>query len=52
VPLIESIRHDKKVVDGTLHMVLPTGIGSYTIVDDVTSRELAAGLKAIGVGRS
>jgi 3-dehydroquinate synthase len=52
VPLIESIRHDKKVVDGTLHMVLPTGIGSHTIVDDVTSRELAAGLEAIGVGRN
>lgn len=51
VPIIESIRHDKKVVDGTLHMVLPTGIGSYTIVNDVTSRELAAGLRKIGIGR-
>jgi 3-dehydroquinate synthase len=34
--IIESMRHDKKVVAGRLHFVLPTAIGATTIVDDVT----------------
>lgn len=46
--LIESTRRDKKVSDGRLHFVLPTGIGRTTIVDDVSARELSAALAAMG----
>jgi 3-dehydroquinate synthetase len=47
--LIAAIAHDKKVVSGRLHFVLPTTIGATTIVDDVTPKELMAALKRIGL---
>ena len=34
--VLDVMRRDKKVVDGRLHFVLPTGIGATVIVDDVT----------------
>jgi 3-dehydroquinate synthetase len=34
--------HDKKVIDGTLRLILLEGIGSACIVDDVTNPELQA----------
>ncbi len=37
---VEATAHDKKVVAGTLHFVLPTAIGATTTVTDVTSDEL------------
>ena len=43
------MRHDKKVVNGTLHYVLCTGIGSWTTATDVTEEELAKALKKIGL---
>jgi 3-dehydroquinate synthase len=46
--LLDSIRHDKKVADGRLHFVLPTGIGTTAIVDDVSAKELTAALRKIG----
>lgn len=46
--LLQIIRRDKKVVNGRLHFVLPTGIGRTAIVDDVTEQELAAALAGIG----
>ncbi|HVC18458.1 MAG TPA: 3-dehydroquinate synthase [Vicinamibacterales bacterium] len=46
--LLEAMRRDKKIVDGRLHFVLPTGIGRTAIVDDVTERELSAALVRIG----
>ena len=46
--ILETIRHDKKVVAGTLHFVLPTAIGATTIVDDVSEKELRAALKRAG----
>jgi 3-dehydroquinate synthase len=46
--LLEAMRHDKKVVSGRLHFVLPTAIGAVTIVDDVTDKELRASLKRVG----
>jgi 3-dehydroquinate synthase len=46
--LIEGMRRDKKVVDGTLHVVLPTGIGSSTIADDVLEEEFAEALGRVG----
>jgi 3-dehydroquinate synthase len=46
--LLAAVRHDKKVSDGQLHFVLPTGIGSATVVSDVTGRELTAALREVG----
>jgi 3-dehydroquinate synthase len=46
--IIESMRHDKKVVSGRLHFVLPTAIGGTTIVDDVDEGEMRAALERVG----
>jgi 3-dehydroquinate synthase len=46
---LELMRRDKKVVEGRLHVVLPTGIGSATIVTDVTEPELLAALRSLGL---
>ena len=37
------MRHDKKVVAGTLHFVLPTGIGATAIVDRLSTDRGADG---------
>ena len=42
------MRHDKKVVSGRLHFVLPTAIGATAIVDDVTDKEMKEALKRVG----
>lgn len=39
--VLEAIGHDKKVVAGKLHFVLPTSIGSCEVVTDVTPDEIA-----------
>ena len=49
--MLEAMRHDKKMVAGRLHFVLPTAIGATTIVDDVTEKEMSAALKRTGFGR-
>jgi 3-dehydroquinate synthase len=46
--IVDSMRRDKKIVDGTLHFVLPVGIGSTSIVQDVTEGELRAALVRAG----
>ena len=46
--MLEAMHHDKKVVAGTLHYVLPTAIGATAIVDDVTEKELRGALKRVG----
>jgi 3-dehydroquinate synthase len=46
--ILDAMRHDKKMVAGRLHFVLPTGIGSTTIVDDVTEKEMKAALVKVG----
>jgi 3-dehydroquinate synthase len=46
--ILETIRHDKKVVAGKLHFVLPTAIGATTIVDDIVESELKTALKRVG----
>lgn len=46
--LVESMRRDKKVVDGRLHVVLATGTGTSTIADDVSEQEFADALKRVG----
>ena len=48
VPYFEAMRHDKKVVAGRLHFVLPTAVGATTIVDDVTEKEIHSALKRVG----
>jgi 3-dehydroquinate synthase len=47
--LIQAIGRDKKVVAGKLHFVLPTSIGTTTVVTDVTTEELTEALVATGV---
>ena len=46
--MLATMKHDKKVVAGTLHFVLPTAIGAVAIVDDVTDEEMKAALVAVG----
>jgi 3-dehydroquinate synthase len=46
---LEAMAHDKKVVGGRLHFVLPTSIGSTEVVTDVTEKELKAALAAGGL---
>jgi 3-dehydroquinate synthase len=46
--MMDAMRHDKKVVDGRLHFVLPTAIGAWTIVNDVTEKEMKAALARVG----
>jgi 3-dehydroquinate synthase len=46
--MLEAMRRDKKIVDGTLHVVLPTGIGATTVADDVTELELGEALARVG----
>lgn len=47
-PMLDAMQHDKKVVAGTLHFVLPTAVGATAIVADVTVKELRAALKRVG----
>ncbi len=47
--IMDAMKHDKKIVDGRLHFVLPTGIGSWSIVDDVTEKEMKKALGKLGL---
>ncbi|HXG55899.1 MAG TPA: 3-dehydroquinate synthase [Vicinamibacterales bacterium] len=47
--VVEAAGRDKKVVDGTLHFVLPGPIGSTEIATDVTGAELTQALVAMGL---
>ena len=52
IPVTEAlaaIAHDKKIVAGQLHYVLPKTIGECEVVADVTKDEIAAALRAIGL---
>ncbi|HEX7793931.1 MAG TPA: 3-dehydroquinate synthase [Vicinamibacterales bacterium] len=51
-PMIEAMQHDKKMVAGRLHVVLPTAIGATTIVDDVTEKEMKKALERVGFRKS
>jgi 3-dehydroquinate synthase len=46
---LDIMRRDKKVVEGRLHVVLPTGIGSATVVADVSEPELLSALRSLGL---
>ena len=47
--ILAATRRDKKVVAGTLHFVLPTGIGSTTIATDITDDQVRAALTELGI---
>ena len=49
--LMEAMQHDKKMVAGRLHFVLPTAIGATTIVDDVSEKEIRNALRRVGMAR-
>jgi 3-dehydroquinate synthase len=49
--MLDAMQHDKKVVAGRLHFVLPTAVGATTIVDDVTEKELRSALKQVGFAK-
>jgi 3-dehydroquinate synthase len=46
---LDAVKRDKKIVDGTLHYVLCTGIGSWTTAGDVTEAELGKALRKVGM---
>jgi 3-dehydroquinate synthase len=45
--ILEAITHDKKIVAGQLHYVLPTSIGACEVVPDVTKAEIERALRAL-----
>jgi 3-dehydroquinate synthase len=47
--VLEAMQHDKKMIAGRLHFVLPTAIGATAIVDDVTEKEMKKALKRLGL---
>ena len=51
-PIMEAMRHDKKMIAGRLHVVLPTTIGATAIVDDVTEKEMKKALERVGFRKS
>lgn len=48
-PVMDAMLHDKKMVAGTLHYVLPTAIGSTIIASDVTDKEIRKALSRLGL---
>jgi len=46
--MLDAMKHDKKMIAGRLHVVLPTAIGATAIVDDVTEKEMRAALRVVG----
>jgi 3-dehydroquinate synthase len=46
---VEHVRRDKKILDGRLHLVLPTGIGHARVVSDVSEAELVESLLDAGL---
>jgi 3-dehydroquinate synthetase len=48
---VAATARDKKVIQGTLHFVLPVAIGKTEIVKDVDRKDLARALRAIGLAR-
>jgi len=47
--MLDAMQHDKKMVAGRLNYVLPTSIGSTTIVDDITEKEMKGALVKVGL---
>ena len=49
--VLDAIRRDKKVLNGTLHFVIAIEIGATMTIDDVTEAELIAVLERMGLKR-
>jgi 3-dehydroquinate synthase len=49
--VLDGVRRDKKVINGTLHFVIAIEIGATMTVDDVTEDELIAVLARLGLKR-
>jgi 3-dehydroquinate synthase len=49
--VLDAVRRDKKVVNGTLHFVIAIEIGATMTIDDVTEPELVAVLERLGLKR-
>jgi 3-dehydroquinate synthase len=47
--VLDAMKHDKKMVAGRLHYVLPTALGATAIVDDVTESEMRSALTEVGL---
>ena len=45
--ILEAVTHDKKIVAGQLHYVLPTRIGACEVVADVTKGEIESALRSL-----
>ena len=45
--ILEAITHDKKIVAGQLHYVLPRDLGTCEVVADVTKTEIERALRAL-----
>jgi 3-dehydroquinate synthase len=50
--ILEAVTHDKKIVAGQLHYVLPTRIGASEVVGDVTKAEIERALRVLMVAPS
>ena len=51
-PVIEAVARDKKVVAGTLHFVLPAGLGGTRFATDVSEAEIVSAIGALGLRTS
>jgi 3-dehydroquinate synthase len=47
-PLIESMRHDKKVAFGLLRLILPIGLGAARVADDVPLELIENAWQSVG----
>ena len=47
--VLEAMTHDKKIVAGQLHFILPRTIGTCEVVADVTKDEIGAALTSLGM---
>jgi 3-dehydroquinate synthetase len=47
--ILAAVRHDKKIVDGTLHFVIASQLGATTELKDVTEKQLKTALQMIGI---
>lgn len=46
--VLDAIKRDKKVVEGRLHFVIATGLGSAAVADDVSEEEIRGALVRTG----
>ena len=45
--ILEFTKSDKKMKGGKIRFILPAGIGSAVVSDDVTEEELLCGIRAV-----